>query len=44
LKFDKKTGLITGAPKRAGSFTVKIGYTYATRKITRTTTLVVTNQ
>ncbi|MGN0853040.1 MAG: Ig domain-containing protein, partial [Kiritimatiellia bacterium] len=44
LKFDKKTGLITGAPKRAGSFTVKIGYTYATRKITRTTTLVVTNR
>ena len=41
LKYDKTTGRITGAPTKAGTFTVKVGYTYATRKITRTTTLVV---
>lgn len=41
LKYDKKTGLITGAPTKAGTFKVKVGYTCATRKITRETTLVV---
>ena len=39
LKYNKQTGCITGAPTKTGSFTVKVGYTYATRKITRTTTL-----
>ena len=41
LNYDKKTGLVTGAPTKAGTFKVKVGYTYATRKITRTATLVV---
>ena len=41
LKYDKKTGLITGAPTKAGEFKVKVGYAYGTRKITRETTLVV---
>ena len=41
LKYDKKTGLITGAPTKAGEFKVKVGYSYGTRKVTRETTLVV---
>lgn len=41
LKFDKKTGCITGAPTKDGSFAVKVSYAYGTQKITRTTTLVV---
>ena len=41
LKYDKKTGLITGAPTKAGEFKVKVGYSYGTRKIARETTLVV---
>lgn len=41
LKYDKKTGLITGAPTKAGEFKVKVGYAYGTRKITRETVFVV---
>ena len=41
LKFDRKTGLITGAPTESGVFSVKIDYPFGVQRITRMTMLVV---
>ncbi|MGN0846753.1 MAG: putative Ig domain-containing protein [Kiritimatiellia bacterium] len=44
LKYDRKSGLITGAPTKAGTSTVKVSYKFGHRMITRVTSLVVSDR